>query len=77
MVVKLALLAPAATVTDVGTVSSNPLLDDKLTTAPPLGAAAERLTMQEADCPELIVEELHVTPVTVGNEGGTSWMVAV
>jgi hypothetical protein len=75
--VKLALVEPAATVTEPGTVSSEPLLEDKLIEAPPLGAAAERLTMQDVNCPELRLLELHVIPVNVGNEGADSWIVAV
>jgi hypothetical protein len=65
--VKPALVDPADTVTEPGTVSNDPLLEDKLTTAPPLGAAAERLTVQDVDCPELRLLGLHVTAVTVGN----------
>ena len=63
--VKLALADPAPTVTDPGTVSSGLLLD-KFTAAPPLGAIPESETPQDADCPELRFEGLHVTAVKVG-----------
>jgi len=43
--VKVAVVAPAATVTDPGTVSAAPV-SDKVTTAPPAGAAFVKVTLQ-------------------------------
>jgi hypothetical protein len=63
--VKLALVAPAATVTDVGVVSAE-LLSDTLTTAPPLGAAAESVTVQVEPAPDVKLEGEHWSPETVG-----------
>lgn len=45
--VNVPVVAPAATVDEAGTVSS-PLLLDKLTFAPPVGAACERVIVQVA-----------------------------
>ncbi len=56
MAVKLALVAPAATVTLTGTLATAVLLLKKLTTAPPEGAALVRVT---APCDE-------APPVTLG-----------
>ncbi len=57
---------PAATVADAGTVNVG-FVFDSVTTAPPVGAAALRLTVQTA-VPELLrVDGLHVRPVTVGS----------
>jgi len=44
--VKLAVVAPAATVTEAGTVSAVVLLSERLTTVPPLGAVVESVTVQ-------------------------------
>jgi hypothetical protein len=46
--VNAAVVAPAATVTDAGTVTALLLLD-RVTVAPPLGAAAFRVTEQESE----------------------------
>jgi hypothetical protein len=72
---KLALVDPAVTVTDAGTVSSEVLLNN-VTTAPPLGAAAESETLQEVDWPELKLAMLHATPVNVGSAGAETTNVA-
>jgi hypothetical protein len=64
---KLALVDPAETVTDPGTVSSELLLEPRLTTAPPLGAAAESDTLQVVDCPELRLNVRQLRADTVGN----------
>ncbi len=62
---KLAVLAVAGTVTETGTVN-NELLSDKLTEAPPLGAASERVTVQtDVDPDETVVGE-HCNAVIVG-----------
>lgn len=73
VIVKLALVDPAETVADPGTVNSGLLLD-KLTTTPPLGAAAESVTPHEVDVFEPRAEGHSEKPVTVG--AGTNWIVA-
>src|ERR1035441_1950490 len=70
-----AVVEPASTVTEADTGSSELLLDSP-TTAPPLGAAPESVTVQEVDCAEPRLVGLHASLVNVG-AGGTSWMVAV
>ena len=54
MAVKVAVVAPARTVTDAGTVAA-PLLLDKDTVAPPPDAACVRVTVHEEVLPELTV----------------------
>lgn len=49
---KAAEVAPAATVTEAGVVSAA-LLSERVTSWPPVGAAAESVTVQEADPPEV------------------------
>jgi len=64
--VKLALLAPAAMVTEAGTVRFV-LLSDKAIAIPPLGAAALALTVQLATPGVLIVVGLQLNDVMVGS----------
>jgi hypothetical protein len=56
--VKVAEEAPAATVTDVGTVTEV-LLSERLTTAPPEGAAPDSATVQVLDTPPITVPGAH------------------
>ena len=49
---KVALVEPAATVTDAGTVNAVELLESE-TTSPPVGAACESVTVQVDCVPEL------------------------
>jgi hypothetical protein len=70
VIVKLALVDPAETVADPGTVNSGLLLD-KLTTTPPLGAAAESVTPHEVDVFEPRMEGHSEKPVTVGKGAAT------
>jgi len=56
--VKLALVAPAATVTDAGIVNAE-LLSDRLTAVPPLGAAMDTVTVQDEVDPDIRLAELH------------------
>jgi len=58
---KVAEVAPAATVTEAGTVNM-PLLSDKETTAPPVGAALLRVTVQVAEALEVSEAGLQVRP---------------
>lgn len=74
--VKLAVKAPAGTVTEGGT-GSSPLVLDSVTAAPPLGAAPERVTEQPVDCLELRLLGLQAKPATVGGGGGTSWILVI
>lgn len=60
---KVALVCPAATVTLAGTVTGS--LADSATTAPPLGAAAERATVPVAVLPPTTLVGLTVTSETV------------
>lgn len=62
-------VAPAATVTEAGTVS-NALLLDKETAAPPAGAALDRVTVQEDVALLASVVGLHDTVLI--NTGGSS-----
>ncbi len=67
LTVKVALPAPAATVTLAGTVATAVLLLDKLTTASPLGAAPLSVTVPcEAFPPVTLVGETP-TPVSVSD----------
>ena len=62
--VKLAVVAPAATVTDPGVVSAV-LLDDSATAVPLVGAACEIVTVQLVLTPEATEVGVQVIPVTV------------
>jgi hypothetical protein len=59
---KLAVLLPAATVTEVGVVKSV-LLSERATTAPPVGAALFSVTVQLLTPPDVSVAGLQVNPV--------------
>ena len=64
LAVKVAVVAPAATVTDAGTVRLALLLETA-TAAPPLGADPLRVTAQVEVPGVVIVPELHETELTV------------
>jgi hypothetical protein len=59
---KVAEVAPAATVTEAGTVNAA-LLSDRVTTAPPVGAALLRVTVQVAEVLDVSEAGLQVRPV--------------
>jgi len=66
--VKLAVVAPAATVTDPGT-GKAALLEESATADPPAGAAWDKLTVQVEVFPDAIADGEHCrleTDVTVG-----------
>jgi hypothetical protein len=58
--VNVALVAPAATATLVGTAAAEALLE-RLTTAPPLGAAAVRVTEPVEEAPPLTLVGLSIS----------------
>jgi hypothetical protein len=67
-------VAPAATVTEAGTVSEA-LLSERATTLPPVGAAWFRVTVQVVDAPEFTLVGLQARLVT--SMGATRVKVAV
>ena len=71
--VKVAVVAPAATDTEAGTVATAVLLLESWTVEPPLGAAAESVTVPCPDPPALALFGLSATPaidtVVVGGVG--------
>jgi hypothetical protein len=74
---KVALVAPAATVTLDGTVAE-PLLLERFTTAPPVGAAPLRVTVPVEGDPPVTLPGLSVIEVRVGlDEGGITVREAV
>ena len=64
--VKVAEVAPAGTVTLAGTVAAEVMLLDKVTTAPPEGAAAVRVTVPVEGVPPVTVVGFKVTDKTAG-----------
>ena len=68
--VKFAVVAPAPTVTDAGTVSA-PLFEESPTEAPPANATRDRVTVQVVVDPEAIEFGEHDTPDTAGDGGVT------
>ena len=74
LAVKPVLLAPAAAVTELGTVKAALLLASVIV-APPVGAAWFSVTVQFAAEPELRLLGLHATAVTT--KGATSVKLAV
>lgn len=65
LAVKAAVVAPAATVTDAGTLNAL-LLDERLTTVPPLGAASDSVIVQVEDEADSKLAGLHCSAETVG-----------
>src|SRR5205814_3648006 len=65
-IVNLALVAPAATVTDVGTVAALRLLLVNATTAPPAGAAALSVTVPVLFAPPVSVAGFSVIEASAG-----------
>ena len=73
--VKFAAIAPAATVTDAGTVRAA-LLEERPTEAPPVSAAEDSVTVQEEAAPDVTELGEHDRPETAG-AGGVTVTVAV
>jgi len=65
VIVKVAVVAPASTVTAAGTVAAA-LLDVRLTESPPVGAALDRVTVAVELVPPTSEVGLSARPVTVG-----------
>jgi len=68
--VKFAVVAPAATITDAGTVSAA-LFEESPTEAPPARAADVSVTVQEEVAPEVTELGEHDKPETAGAGGVT------
>ena len=68
--VKLAVVDPAATVTDAGVVNAA-LLSDVVTLAPPVGAAADSVTVQVEVAPDTTLFGVHASLETVTATGVT------
>jgi hypothetical protein len=76
--VKLALVAPAGTVTLAGTLPAAVLLLDSMTTAPAAGAAALSATVPVEDCaPPTTFVGFKASEVSVGAGGGAGVTVSV
>jgi len=77
LTVKVALIAPAGTVTLAGTLAA-PLLLERRTCAPPAGAGALSVTVPLEDCvPPTTLVGFRVSEATVGIGGGGSVTVSV
>jgi hypothetical protein len=72
LTVKLALVVPPATVTLAGTVATPVLLLDRLTTAPPPGAAALNVTVPVEELPPVTLDGLRLNEDRVGRGGGVT-----
>ena len=70
MAVKVAVVAPTATLAELGTVKAEGIVLDRVTTAPPLGAALESVTVQvvEADAAREVLAHCS----EVGTAGATN-----
>ena len=73
---KVAVVCPAATVTDEGTCAAAVFELVKLTTAPPVGAGVSRVTVPVDDTPPSTEVGLTLTPVSAAN-GAVTVRVAV
>lgn len=67
LTVKVALVAPAGTVTLVGTKATEELLLDSITTAPPFGAGPLSVTVPVEDPGPTTLDGLSVSEATVGS----------
>src|SRR5215471_10843657 len=79
LTIKLALVAPAGTVTLAGTLATDGLLLERETTAPPLGAGPLSVTVpvEDPSGPPITLDGLSVSDDTVGNGGGVTVRVSV
>jgi len=77
LTVKVALEAPAGTITLIGTLAA-PLLLESITVAPPAGAGPFKVTMPVEDCrPPVTLIGFSVSEVTVGRGGSVTVRVSV
>ncbi|MCK7490006.1 MAG: hypothetical protein MZU79_07130 [Anaerotruncus sp.] len=67
MAVKVAVVAPAGTVTVAGTCAAPVLPEVRLTTAPPVGAGLSRVTVPVEDAPPNTVAGLTLTPLSAAD----------
>ena len=74
--VKLAVDAPAATVTEAGVVNAE-LLSEIVTAEPPVGAAADSVTVQVDVAPEAMLEGEHTSLETTGARAWTEMLPPV
>jgi len=77
LTVNVAVVAPAATVTLAGTVAAAVLLLESDTTAPPLGAAALKVTVPVEEVPPTTLVGLTVTAESADDAGGVTVSVAL
>ena len=77
LTVNVAVVAPAATVTLAGTVAAAVLLLESDTTAPPLGAAALKVTVPVEEAPPTTLVGLTVTAESADAAGGVTVSVAL
>jgi hypothetical protein len=76
LTVKVALLAPAGTITLKGTLAA-PLLLESITVAPPAGAGRLRVTAPVEDCtPPITLVGFSLSEDTVGGGGGAAVTVS-
>lgn len=66
VIVNVAVRVPAATVTETGTLATDALLDERLTTLPPTGALVDRVTVPVVVVVLAIDADASVTLVTLG-----------
>ena len=75
--VKVALVAPAGTVTLDGTLATVVLLLESMTVAPPAGAGPLSVTVPVEDCkPPITLDGLNVSEERVGGGGGAGVTVS-
>ena len=75
--VKVAVVAPASTVTDAGTWAAAVLLDVEVTTAPPPAAGASKVTVPVDDAPPRTAAGLTLTPLSAAGAIKVTVKVAV
>jgi hypothetical protein len=74
--VKVAVVAPAATVTEAGTVKAA-LFEDRPTETPPVGAADDKLTVQPEVAPAATELGEHDTPEIAGELGAPAEVISI
>jgi hypothetical protein len=77
LTVKVAVMAPAGTVTLAGTVAAAVLLLDSVTGAPPAGAGPLSVTVPVEELPPVTLAGLRLSEESVGGAGGVTVSKAV